>query len=243
MKIIILWSIRVIALLKCDREVKFKASNAWYREYLYCNSCGSVPRERALALVLEQSLPNWRNLFIHESSPVSRGISPKLKCKCKNYIETQFFPGKPLGLTINGFRNENLQKLTFDDNSFDLFVCLDVLEHVNHPDKVFKELYRTIKPGGTVMFTVPTYKGLAESKRRALYIDDGTVDFLGFEPEYHGNPINSNGSLVTFHYGYDLPDLIKLWCGLDTTVYRFNDYFHGIVGEFTEVYICKKSYI
>ena len=141
---------------------------------------------------------------------------------------------------INGFLNENLEKLTFADNSFDLFICLDVLEHINYPERVFQELYRTIKPGGTILFTVPTYKDLLESKRRALYNDDGTVDFLGFEPEYHGNPVNANGSLVTFHYGYDLPQLIKQWCGLDTWVYCFHDKSNGIIGEFTEVYLLKK---
>ena len=224
----------------CEQNVKFRSLSSWLRDHLHCCICKSIPRERALALVLEQYLPNWRNLSIHESSPVFKGISLKLKLQCSNYIETQFFPGNPLGQMINGFLNENLEKLTFTDNSFDLFICLDVLEHVNYPERVFQELYRTIKQGGTILFTVPTYKDLLESKRRALYNDDSTVDFLGFEPEYHGNPVNANGSLVTFHYGYDLPKLIKQWCGLDTWVYRFHDKSNGIIGEFTEVYLLKK---
>ena len=48
------------------------------------------------------------------------------------------------------------------------------------------------------LFTVPTYKGKITSERRALYRDDGSVDFLA-EAEYHGNPISDAGSLVTFH--------------------------------------------
>ena len=224
------------------QATSFSSEGSWYRDLLKCSCCNSIPRERALALVLENLCPDWRSLFIHESSPTPRGISLKLKKECKQYIESQYYPAQPLGIIINGFRNENLEKLTFANNTFDLFVCLDVLEHVNYPEYVFKELERTIKPGGSILFTVPTYKALSKSIRRAKYMTDGKVDFLGFVPEYHGNPINSNGSLVTFHYGYDLPELIKLWCGLDTCVYRFHDKFHGIIGEFTEVYVCKKNY-
>jgi len=225
----------------CMHATSFQSEGGWYRDLLKCSCCNSIPRERALALVLENLCPDWRSLSIHESSPTPRGISPKLKREGKKYIETQYYPDQPLGKIINGFRNENLEKLTFVDSAFDLFVCLDVLEHVNYPEYVFKELVRTIKPGGSILFTVPTYKALEKSIRRAKYMTDGKVDFLGFEPEYHGNPINNNGSLVTFHYGYDLPELIKLWSGLDTTVYRFHDKFHGIIGEFTEVYVCKKN--
>jgi len=224
----------------CETNVEFKSSETWYRDHLNCNGCKSIPRERALALVLNQLIPNYRNLIIHESSPVNRGISSKLKKECPKYLATQFYPNETPGKIINGFQNENLEKLTFAENSFDLFISLDVLEHVNYPELVFKELARTLKIGGSCLFTVPTYKGLTNSLRRALYRDDGSVDFLNFEPEYHGNPVSNDGSLVTFHYGYDLPELIHQWSGLDTIVNRFHDKFHGIIGEFTEVYLLKK---
>jgi len=199
-----------------------------------------VPRERALALVLEELSPKWRKLSIHESSPAKRGISPKLKKECPGYIETQFYPGQPLGQVIKGFRNENAEKLTFADSSFDLYISLDLMEHVNRPDRVFQEAARTLKPGGLCLFTTPTYKERVQTQRRALYKEDGSVDFMGFKPEYHGNPVSDDGALVTFHFGYDLPELIGQWSNLDTRLYRFHDKYHGIIGEFTEVYACWK---
>lgn len=76
------------------------------------------------------------------------------------------------------------------------------------------------------------------SQRIGEYVD-GEITFVG-EPEYHGNPIDQKGSPVTFHYGYDLPALIGGWSGLDVTCLRFSDRHQGLLGEFTEIYICWK---
>jgi len=60
------------------------------------------------------------------------------------------------------------------------------------------------------------------------------------EPEYHGNPIDPKGSLVTFHYGYDLADLIAEWTPFDVEIRRFHQRSSGIVAEFSEVVVCRK---
>lgn len=234
----------------CSRRVEFRADHPWFRDHLLCSSCGSVPRERALALVLQRRFPDWRSMRIHESSPSNRGISARLRHECPGYVATQYFPGKPAGQRIrrlrplhaalHGFRNEDLQALTFADESFDLTITLDVLEHVNKPDRVMCEVRRTLRPGGAFLFTVPTLKDRVESARRARYRPDGTIEHLA-PPQYHGNPVSKAGALVTFDYGYDLPELIHSWSGMDVEVIRFHDRFHGILGDFTEVYIATRG--
>lgn len=154
-------------------------------------------------------------------------------------MPTQWFPGEPLGSMVGHARNENLEQQTFADNTFNLVVTLDVMEHVGEPDKVMREVARTLVTGGSYLFTVPTYKGKVESERRARYLEDGTPEHLA-EPEYHGNPVSDQGALVTFHYGYDLPELIHRWSGLDVEVVRFHDHRHGLIGDMTEVYVCTK---
>lgn len=166
-------------------------------------------------------------------------MSPKLRRECRGYLATQFFPDEPLGTNVRGFRNENLERQTFIDKVFNLVVTLDVMEHVGEPDAVFREVSRTLTPGGAYLFTAPTYKAKVTSERRANYKADGTIEYFG-APEYHGNPVSDEGSLVTFHYGYDLPELINQWSGLDVEVLRFHDHYHGLIGEMTEVYICTK---
>jgi SAM-dependent methyltransferase len=224
----------------CERTVEFIAEHEWYRDHLFCSRCGSIPRERALALTLSRRFPDWRSLAIHESSPGPRGVSPKLGRECAGYVATQFLPGKPLGRPVRGVRNENLEAQTFADSEFDLVITLDVMEHVNDPEQCLREIARTLKPGGAYLFTAPTYKDQVASERRALYQADRSVEHY-FEPEYHGNPIDPRGSLVTFHYGYDFAELINRWSRLDVEVIRFHDHQHGIIGEFTEVYVASKS--
>jgi hypothetical protein len=112
------------------------------------------------------------------------------------------------------------------------------MEHVNSPDEVFRDVKRTLKPYGAYIFTVPTYKEKVKTERRASYTDQGVYFYT--EPEYHGNPASDQGSLVTFHYGYDFPELIHQWSGLDVEVARFHNHRYGILGEFTEIYIARK---
>jgi SAM-dependent methyltransferase len=223
----------------CETAVEFTARYAWFRDHLLCSQCGSVPRERAAAIVLSRGYPEWRRLAIHESSPVARGLSLKLKRKCAGYVATQFWPDERRGALVGGVRNENLENQTFLSEAFDLVVTLDVMEHVNEPARCVREIARTLTPGGGYLFTAPTYKTLSTTERRARHLPDGSVEHYA-PPEYHGNPISRAGALVTFRYGYDLPELIHEWSGMDVEVQRFHDHLHGVIGEFTEVYVARK---
>ena len=224
----------------CQAPARFSARFDWYRDHLFCQACGSIPRERAVALVLEESFPDWRKLAIHESSPEPRGISKKFADECERYIATQYFAGHTPGAIREGFRNEDLERQTFPDAAFDLVVTLDVLEHVNEPEACFREIWRTLKSGGTFLFAVPTYKENLVSERVARFLPGGGIEHYR-EPEYHGNPVNPCGALLTFRYGYDLPELIRSWAPFNTRVHRFHDHHHGIIGEFTEVYACLRA--
>ena len=46
--------------------------------------------------------------------------------------------------------------LPLENNSIDQVVMLAVLEHVEKPIDVLKELYRVLKPGGEILLTTPT---------------------------------------------------------------------------------------
>lgn len=225
----------------CERPVRFASESDWYRDHLRCPGCNSVARERALALVLGEIAPNWRSLTIHESSPAPRGISLKLRQEARGYVASQYFPEAKPGATISGFRNENLEAQTFADDSLDLVVALDVMEHVFDPAAAYREIHRTLKPGGTCLHTVPIHKAQIEAARRRAEIGpNGAVRHLVGEPSYHGNPIDPNGSLVTFDYGYDLHQQISAWAPFEVRIIRFCDPDHGVIGEYTEVVVCRK---
>lgn len=51
-------------------------------------------------------------------------------------------------------------KLLFTDNSFDLVISLDLLEHLPNDREMLSEMYRIVKLGGIAVITVPAYQCL-----------------------------------------------------------------------------------
>ena len=224
----------------CDSHVTFYSESDWLRDGYFCNNCHSIPRERALMYCIEKFYPNWKQLHIHESSPAERGASLKLKNQCPNYIGTHYFPNFPLGKTHStGWRNEDLENLTFADESFDLMVTQDVMEHIFNPAKAFSEIARTLKTGGAHIFTVPIVNKEQPSKINAKKDENGNAIILGY-PDYHGNPVDNQGSLVTMYWGYDICDFILKHSGLYTTIVYIDNLFLGIRAELIEVLISRK---
>ena len=225
----------------CQQSTRFVSKYSWFRDHLICTKCigGSIPRERGLMKVVNEVVPNWRKCRIHESSPGNRAVSTTMAHECGGYLPSQLFPNVALGTTFNGVRCENLERQTFKDELFDIVVTQDVMEHVFHPDQAYREIARTLKRRGFHIHTTPIYKDQTKTRICARLHSNGSVEHLE-PPEYHGNPIDTNGSLVTVKYGYDLADLIAEWTNMDVEIRRFNDRTHGIVAEFTEVVICRK---
>jgi len=224
----------------CDYNVTFKSTNDWLRDNFFCSNCGSIPRERVLMLTIEKYFPNWRELQIHESSPENRGASIKLKKYCGNYISSQYYPNQAFGSIINGFRNEDLENQTFNNETFDIVVSQDVMEHVYNPEKAFKEIARTLKKGGCHIFTVPIVNKFNPTELWATLSENGEPYFLN-NPEYHGNPVNPKGSPVTMHWGYDIIDYIKEKSGLETKIEYIDNLDYGIRAEFIEVLVSRKE--
>lgn len=223
----------------CDRGTVFLSLRHWLRDHFRCVRCKSLPRERALMHVLTTRYPRWRSLRIHESSPCPRGASARLQRDCPGYVASQFFPEVPPGQHRQGVRCENLEQLTFADASVDLHVTQDVMEHLFDPAAAFREIARTLAPGGAHVFTAPLVNKHAPSVLRARRGPDGGVEHL-LPPVYHGNPIDDAGSLVTMDWGFDIVEHIARACGLATEIITLDDVGRGIRAEFIEVLVTTK---
>lgn len=140
---------------------------------------------------------------------------------------------------VEGYRCEDLEGLSFPDESIDLHVTQDVIEHLFDPYRAFQEIARTLRPGGAHVFTVPLVNKLRPSRRRARLDDAGNVIHLA-PPVYHGNPIDEAGSLVTIDWGFDICSHIFRSCGLFTHVVYIDDLSRGIRAEYIEVLITFK---
>jgi ubiquinone/menaquinone biosynthesis C-methylase UbiE len=57
---------------------------------------------------------------------------------------------------INLVEHDLNEKLPFNDNTFDVVTSLANLEHLMDPKAVLNEIYRVLKPGGTLLLTTPS---------------------------------------------------------------------------------------
>lgn len=231
----------------CGEMKSFSGPDNYYtwRDQLISGDCASTPwkcvvRERALAKALFSIFSKKRVVTkqIHESSPMIRGLSKWLAENCQGYTPTGFFPDAERGVVVGGYRNEDLEAQTFEDHVFDIVLHSDVLEHLFNPFTALQEIWRTLKPGGYCLFAVPTYPGRIRSEQVA-FLENGKLRIDG-EPEYHGNPQSGEGSLVTWRYGYDLPQLIAEHTEFDVEVRRWQARRSAILGPMTEIYILSK---
>lgn len=221
----------------CQRKTLFIRKSAWLRDNYLCLYCRSIPRSRAIIHVLQMSFPEYRSMAIHESS-ASGPASEKLRRECKQYVRTNFYGDVLPGSYKAGIRCEDLEHMTFADESFDLVITQDVLEHVLTPANAFAEIARTLRPGGAHVFTVPYY--LRQTRTRAMSSPEGIV-YLA-EKDYHLNPISEKGALVVTEWGIDICDYIYETSRLTTTIYQIRDPRLGLDGEFLEVFVSRKGH-
>ena len=219
----------------CETKSTFVSNHNWLRDNYRCETCQSIPRQRYLQHTLHSLIPGWQNMLIHESSPCNDFIK---RC-VTGYTASQFYPGKKPGERVGAFTNENIEALTFSDNTFDIFLSQDVLEHVFNPEKAVREMLRVVKVGGYVMFTIPVFSA-KKTLQRARLGEHGNVEYIE-DAVYHGNPIDSDGSLAVWDYGKDFIEKLKDWAP-DCEVGVFNHPIPemGIEGEFLDVFYVKK---
>lgn len=91
------------------------------------------------------------------------GHTSELLSKIGNVVSVEFdkdcvdFVNKATSLNlIEG----SILDLDFPDNNFDIVCAFDVIEHVENDRLAFKEMTRVVKPGGTILISIPAFMSL-----------------------------------------------------------------------------------
>ena len=144
-----------------------------YKNYT-CYSCGITDRDRLYILFFEKILEKNRHYNIIEFAPTP-SLSRLLK-KMPNVTH------RTSDLFMEGVDDKlDLQDLhLYKDQSFDVFVCSHILEHVADDIKAMKELYRVLKPGGWGIVMVPIIEPVTETH------DDPSIKDENLRLKYFG---------------------------------------------------------
>ena len=205
----------------CGLKSIFKSDMRWFRDGYKSKACNTFPRERAMAFVLQTFAPHWPHAHIHESSPNQIGLSRAVRKRAKGgYTASQYYPSLSCGEKIPEFSAVSLDlenQHCIEDNTFDLVLTQDVFEHIYDAAAAFKEIARTLRPGGMHIFTTPLGSKRSPSFTMAEYKKEDRKIHLHFPPQIHGNPV-ANGSIVTTMWGYDIADYIRQHTGMTTKI-------------------------
>lgn len=161
------------------------------RNHMYCVWCQSSERKRHVSSVfLKTFFPTCPSIAKIPNHTKIRVLSTYLKDPWQIFVKSSNFQfsgfdnsiafGSPLG---DRATSQNIEALTFQDNSFDAVITEDVLEHVRDYSKAFREIRRVLAPGGKHIFTVP----FMFDRDTLIRVDvRGGEDIHLMEPEYHG---------------------------------------------------------
>ena len=197
-------------LFVCD-----EAADRWIRR---CCRCRSTPKYRAIVQAIEsetaERLAHWvKEHKIYELSTTSP-IFRKLRGH-PNYEASGYFSDLPFGEKIASFYwNQDLQRLTFASETFDVVISSETMEHVRRPWQGFSEVHRVLKSGGFYVFTIP-FRGYRLTRARVDTL--GEKDVFLLPKVYHQDPYRPQDSLVYTDFGADLPELLRP-IGFDTEI-------------------------
>jgi len=184
-----------------------KFAEGWlpnWRERLVCEHCQLNNRQRAIFHALKEAIyaRSTTSLTLYTMEQVTP-LFNALRKQFPQVIGSEYL-GESLagGTLVNGIRHEDVEALSFAEDSFDFILSNDVLEHVNSPLQAIREMFRVLKPKGEMFISVPFLLNERQTVPRAKREPTGIV-FLQ-PPVYHGNPLSAEGSLVFNDFGWDL---------------------------------------
>jgi SAM-dependent methyltransferase len=198
----------------CDCEsnfaIDFETSDlfAAYRESARCIYCNLVARQRVVMTCVKQHAVPGNVIYLQEQVTSSYKWAATQLSHC-TVIGSEYLPDR----SIPGIRHEDVESLSFDNNSIDIIISQDVFEHVADPWQGFRECFRVLRPGCRMFMTVPFAGEPAPSTVHRVQQNLPAV--------YHGNPLSDQGSIVYSDFGWDLVQNLKnIGFAIDLAVYR-----------------------
>lgn len=121
---------------------------------IYCPKCGSLERHRLLCLATQ------KHRFFAGKDVLHFAPEPAVKQLALGQSPRSYVTADLFARGVD--RKENIERLTIADGSFDVAICLHVLEHVNDGAAI-RELFRVLRPDGLLIAMFPIIEGWDET--------------------------------------------------------------------------------
>jgi SAM-dependent methyltransferase len=203
---------------------------------LTCSTCHQVARIRAAFHLFEKRIRPSAGHQIYITEQVT-SLYHILKSRHPRLVGSEFLiDSTPAGkVNKSGVRSEDLTALSFPDAHFDHLLTFEVLEHIPDYQAALRECARVLRPGGKFFCTVP-FHGHEKHYIRARLLEDGSIEHL-LPPEYHGNPLDSAGSLCYRYFGLEFLDDLRAAGFSDAFVWTYWSPEDGYVGTDRSVFV------
>lgn len=225
--------------LVCGKPTIFSIRDSNFRESCDCRRCRAFNRQRQIAAVICRGAGaqgRYRSLArlarddrlaiynTESSGAIHKILKPMARYKASEYLG----PDHRSGDIVNGLLHQDLERLSFAEDSFDVVISGDVFEHVPHPYAGHAEILRVLKPGGRHVFSVPFHQDQYQDDIRAETDSEGNPKLLK-DPIYHLDPVRPEGALVYTIFALEM--LVKLnRLGFRTNLYHLYQPWYGILG-------------
>lgn len=113
---------------------------------------------------------------------------------CDFHVENFRLGGVPISKV-----NVNRAPLPYADGAFDLVTCSEVVEHVESYRALFREAWRVLRPGGTLVVTTPN---VLNAFSRLRYLISGFANLFGPLPVKNDKLYSTGGHITPIPYFY-----------------------------------------
>ena len=145
----------------CNRYGRFMDMVGKPRFAVKCPYCRSLERHRFLFFI-------YKKYFLNTRKPIRVLHTAPEKCICDLIGRYPLVDYVPMDLSPERYRfcrcrKEDVTNLSFADNTIDVVLSNQVMEHIMDESKFLTELLRVLKPGGLFLLNFPVYMGLEKT--------------------------------------------------------------------------------
>ena len=161
-----------------------------------------IPRDRQYQQILDAgsgtgvfSFELWRRF------PEARVLGVDFQ---KEAIEASMCIAENIGAMNVEFRQELIENLR-EKNTFDLILCVDILEHIEDDLRALRGIFKAAAPGGVLVLHVPALYRRYPVWKKSLNFDVETHVRVGYRPKEIQEKVRQAGFLIResgFTYGF-----------------------------------------